>query len=54
MRRYREMGWRVATVWECSVRDENTADISNKLEILSEWLHGNSQSLDMANISYWR
>jgi len=40
-----KMGWRVATVWECSLRSESSR--SATMEILEGWLVGNSRLLEI-------
>ena len=35
-------GWRVATVWECAVRDSGAEEVVNRLD---SWLKGNTREL---------
>ncbi|HVE11476.1 MAG TPA: very short patch repair endonuclease [Paraburkholderia sp.] len=41
----RERGWRVATVWECSLRGANR-DLDGVLQRLVDWLQGEAPSFD--------
>lgn len=38
-----DKGWRVMTVWECTVRDKSTSERSNAFEELSRWIRGTHQ-----------
>lgn len=42
-----QSGWRVATVWECSMRGRNRLDDNLLLERLAEWLKGTEERLDL-------
>lgn len=41
-----DSGWRIATVWECALRGSD-ANPENVAEELSEWLTGNSASMEI-------
>lgn len=41
----KQIGWRVAIVWECSFRDGK--DASEQIQKLSEWIHSGSQELEI-------
>ena len=38
-------GWRVATIWECAMRSK--AGAAAAVDVVSEWLHGTDQELDL-------
>ncbi|MXZ49675.1 MAG: DNA mismatch endonuclease Vsr [Rhodobacteraceae bacterium] len=40
-----ESGWRIATVWECSLKTQNDVDIS--VEKLAEWLKSSTSVLEI-------
>ena len=40
-----ESGWRIATVWECSLKTQNDVDIS--VEKLAEWLKSSNSILEI-------
>ena len=40
------MGWRVGTVWECALRGKGR-HAGEVVQHLSEWLHGNGQTLEL-------
>ena len=40
-----ESGWRIATVWECSLKTQNDVDIS--VEKLAEWLKSSNSVLEI-------
>lgn len=42
-------GWRVATVWECSLRSET--DVRGSSALILEWLHSGSPFLDLGKSS---
>ncbi len=41
-----DKGWRVATVWECALR--NSSRVESAVEHLAAWLHSNAVELDIA------
>lgn len=40
-------GWRVATVWECSLRGRGQEAVSDVADRLGEWLHGRGPLMDI-------
>lgn len=43
----RSLGWRVATVWECAVKD--SAEVAAQL--VEEWLHGDEEALVIGQLA---
>ena len=43
-------GWRVATIWECAMRNKAGAAAAGR--VVSEWLHGTDRELDLGEISF--
>ncbi|MBM69480.1 MAG: very short patch repair endonuclease [Haliea sp.] len=39
IRLLQKAGWRVHTVWECSLRGKSTEDISTRIDLIEDWLH---------------
>lgn len=42
----RALGWRVCTVWECSVRSKKAEQLADLIDIIYSWLHSNEQELE--------
>jgi DNA mismatch endonuclease, patch repair protein len=40
------LGWRVGTVWECSVRAKKPEQLGELVDIIYSWLHSNTQTLE--------
>lgn len=40
-----ELGWRVATVWECALRKPD--QVAASVEVLSAWLNSNDQRIEI-------
>ncbi len=47
-----ESGWRIATVWECSLKTQNDVDIS--VEKLAEWLKSSNSVLEIPSSTSYR
>jgi DNA mismatch endonuclease (patch repair protein) len=45
--RLREIGWRVATVWECSLRGKGEEAVERVSRQLGEWLVSGKRTLDV-------
>ncbi len=48
IREYRELGWRVLVVWECSLKGKYRFDPDNLIEYISDWIVGDSRYLELA------
>ncbi len=40
--KYRELGWRVLIVWECSLKGKHRLDTECLIEMISSWIEGDS------------
>jgi DNA mismatch endonuclease, patch repair protein len=47
----RGLGWRVAVVWECSLRGKNKMPIPTVIERIDNWLSGNQPKLEIGSAS---
>lgn len=42
-----DLGWRVATVWECSLRGRNSSTLTEVVDQLAKWIRGQTPVLDI-------
>lgn len=48
--RLADQGWRVATVWECSLRGKNRMAPEELADALAAWLHGSAPTLVISSV----
>jgi len=41
------MGWRIARVWECTLRGKNTSEITAVSRVIGKWLEGSKPELEL-------
>ncbi len=46
--RLKEDGWRIATIWECSMRGKWQMDFKELIEKLTEWIESDKTSLELS------
>lgn len=49
--RLAEMGWRVATVWECVLRGKDRMPPEVMADVLAQWLRGSSPALVLSSVA---
>jgi DNA mismatch endonuclease (patch repair protein) len=42
----RTMGWRVGTIWECSVRARKPEQLAELVDMIYLWLHSSAQTFE--------
>lgn len=48
--RLEELGWRVATVWECALRGKQRMQPEALAQALADWLHGSDRALVLSSV----
>lgn len=41
-------GWRIAIIWECALKGKNKMDLLCLIDVLEDWLSGDSSELDIS------
>ena len=44
----REAGWRVAEIWECSLKGKSRVDLTSLMKAVSDWLKGDDPFLSVS------
>lgn len=45
-----DLGWRVATVWECALRGKSRMTPDAMADALAQWLHGSTPTLVLSSV----
>ena len=45
--RLRQLGWRIAVVWECALKGKTRSPVGQSVEALAEWLKSDAVSLNI-------
>lgn len=50
LEKFRELGWRVAVIWECALKGKTRLDKSETMETLAHWVKSSEESIIIEGI----